>query len=404
MNRPTRSHAISPARPQVPSSMLRSRSNNLLPRESGMPPTTVLIPFQDFSKPRVRDSDHRTKSELPPTKIGKSMLLKTSTNPGLPGIASEANLPKYQGENSILKPQYAKYQFKTPPRSRKRAGALSASVPDVIALIRNPPKLHDSFLRQKLPKIDFPGKGQDKNASFEKKGGKGSETEPVTSRKDETPERMLTTKLRPVKANHSVQLADDGSLPAVVDVFRMRTRTGVMYGKPKRHNQDACLALQDFASTKNQFFFAVFDGHGGLGHEVSAFVKRVLPLYIDSELPRSRKTYTVRTHFHTLSAEDQLRVRAALTQAHLAAAEDLALQQIIDVSFSGTTAVSVLLRGRSVMCSNVGDSRAVVGRLTPDGWMAIPLSNDHKPNDPEEQRRIERSGGRVEPYTGVRSM
>jgi hypothetical protein len=322
------------------------------------------------------------------------MLLKTTSAAALPGLSAES---------AILKQQITKYQFKTPPRSRKRPVNLTSSVTDVLQFIRNPPKLHDSFLRQKLPKLDYSTKSHIRDSSFERiTAPTGAETEPVTARHHPTPERVLSTKFRPVKPTRTPLQGADSSLPAVVDTFRVRTRMGVMYGKPKKFNQDATLTLQDFASTKNQYYFAVFDGHGSLGHEVSGFVKRVLPLYIDNALPRYRKSHSVRTQYHNLTGEDQKRVRSALFQAHLAVAEDLAAQRIIDVTFSGTTAVSVLIRGRLVLCSNVGDSRAVVGRLTPDGWLAIPLSNDHKPNDPEEQARIEQNNGRVEPYTGVR--
>lgn len=370
----------------------------MLPREPALPPTTVLIPFQDYTKSRDKDSLARTTA-----KIGKSMLMKAGSTAALPGIDHISG--KLPSESSILRQQIAKYQFKTPPRSHKRITTLTNSVPDVIQLIRNPPKLHDSFLRPKLPKLDYSAKAQAREASFERTAvPSGSETEPVTARQEQSQERVFTSKFRPVKAGRTPLLGVDGSLPAVVDSYRIRTRTGLMYGKPKKFNQDATLALQDFASTKNQFFFGVFDGHGALGHEVAGFVKRVLPLYIDNSLPRHCEIYIVRTQFHHLTGEDQLRVKAAITQAHLAAAEDLASQQIIDVTFSGTTAVSVLIRGRSILCANVGDSRAVIGRLTSDGWLAIPLSNDHKPNDPEEQARIERNNGRVEPYTGVRSI
>lgn len=390
MNRASRSHAVSPAKSQLQDAMIRSRSTHVLPREPTLPPTTVLVPFQDFPKSRDKDSLTRTQA-----KIGKSMLMKASSTTALPGLPAES---------SILKQQIAKYQFKTPPRSRKRPVHLASSVTDVLQFIRNPPKLHDSFLRPKLPKLDYSTKSHLRDSSFERIAAPtGSETEPVTARHEPTPERVLS-KLRPVKAGRTPLQGAEGTLPAVVDTFRLRTRMGVMYGKPKKFNQDATLALQDFASTKNQYYFAVFDGHGTLGHEVAGFVKRVLPLYIDNALPRYCKCHSVRTQYHQLTGEDQQRVRNALFQAHMAVAEDLAAQRIIDVVFSGTTAVSVLIRGRLVLCSNVGDSRAVVGRLTPDGWLAIPLSNDHKPNDPEEQARIEQNNGRVEPYTGVRSI
>jgi serine/threonine protein phosphatase PrpC len=49
-----------------------------------------------------------------------------------------------------------------------------------------------------------------------------------------------------------------------------------------------------------------------------------------------------------------------------------------------------------VICANVGDSRAVIGKKSEKGWTAVPLSDDHKPDNPDERRRIQRNGGEVE--------
>ncbi|CAN0546816.1 unnamed protein product, partial [Ectocarpus sp. 12 AP-2014] len=57
----------------------------------------------------------------------------------------------------------------------------------------------------------------------------------------------------------------------------------------------------------------------------------------------------------------------------------------------GSTAVTAFVRGRRLVVGNVGDSRAV---LCSDG-RALPMSSDHKPNKPEERRRIQALGGRV---------
>ena len=43
----------------------------------------------------------------------------------------------------------------------------------------------------------------------------------------------------------------------------------------------------------------------------------------------------------------------------------------------------------------MGDSRAVVGRLTGNKWKTIPISKDQKPDDLEERARVDASGGRV---------
>lgn len=69
----------------------------------------------------------------------------------------------------------------------------------------------------------------------------------------------------------------------------------------------------------------------------------------------------------------------------------------INLRFSGSTCVSVLIVGTKVFCANVGDSRAVLVRPTGQGdsFTAIPLNRDHKGEEPDEEARILRNGGRV---------
>ena len=55
-------------------------------------------------------------------------------------------------------------------------------------------------------------------------------------------------------------------------------------------------------------------------------------------------------------------------------------------------------------CANVGDSRAVLGRLIDNEWKHIDLSRDHKPDDREENKRIISKGGRVEPFRDESGM
>ena len=63
---------------------------------------------------------------------------------------------------------------------------------------------------------------------------------------------------------------------------------------------------------------------------------------------------------------------------------------------AGCTAISVLITESEFIIANAGDSRAVLCR----GGIAVPLSEDHKPNDEKEFARITRAGGTVEESQG----
>ena len=71
----------------------------------------------------------------------------------------------------------------------------------------------------------------------------------------------------------------------------------------------------------------------------------------------------------------------------------------IDITFSGTTAVSCFINKNLILTANAGDSRAIVGtKLTETTWVARQLSVDHKPSLEKEAIRILSNGGRIEPY------
>lgn len=57
----------------------------------------------------------------------------------------------------------------------------------------------------------------------------------------------------------------------------------------------------------------------------------------------------------------------------------------IDYSSSGTCAISVYIQGNKCYIANLGDSRAVLFRVTPKEKLAIELSYDHKPIRPDER-------------------
>ncbi|EEF40718.1 protein phosphatase 2c, putative [Ricinus communis] len=115
-------------------------------------------------------------------------------------------------------------------------------------------------------------------------------------------------------------------------------------------------------------FYGVFDGHGGI--DAASFTKKNILNYIveDSQFPSSTKK--------------------AIKSAFVRADHALADAKSVDSS-SGTTALTVLILGRTMLIANAGDSRAVLGKR----GRAIELSKDHKPSCTSERLRIERLGG-----------
>ena len=59
---------------------------------------------------------------------------------------------------------------------------------------------------------------------------------------------------------------------------------------------------------------------------------------------------------------------------------------------SGCTAVCAVITPTHILCANAGDSRCVLGTA----GITKNLSEDHKPTDDGERRRIENAGGRVQ--------
>ena len=61
-----------------------------------------------------------------------------------------------------------------------------------------------------------------------------------------------------------------------------------------------------------------------------------------------------------------------------------------DSNDAGSTAIVIILNPKWIVCANAGDSRAVLARKE-----MIALSNDHKPNNENEKKRILLAGGQV---------
>lgn len=161
-----------------------------------------------------------------------------------------------------------------------------------------------------------------------------------------------------------------------------RSRTGRDEFRGDRANQDAIaivLPLPD--PVAHCSLFAVFDGHGRGGEKAAAFVAQRL----------------VRELHHAIDTAMHFDPEDALRRACVAVDEALRNESGMDLAFTGTTATVCLVNDTEVTCANIGDSRIVLASYDPNKKV-VDLTEDHVPSRPDEKKRIELAGGRVDTW------
>jgi len=151
-------------------------------------------------------------------------------------------------------------------------------------------------------------------------------------------------------------------------------------GSNAKTNQDRGAVEWPFEGDRNSALFCVMDGHGENGAIAAEFCVDTLV----TEL--SRRTRRLRA-----------KPQVALREAYDAVEKHLRKDFRQDCRKSGTTSSSVFMREGKLWVANLGDSRAVLARSNPSGGLlATDLSEDHKPDDPQEKARLTAAGGEVE--------
>lgn len=148
-----------------------------------------------------------------------------------------------------------------------------------------------------------------------------------------------------------------------------------------KHNQDYVLVKDKLDGMQGQMLMLVLDGHGAVGDKVSEKASKMIRdnLVKLGNGSESKLLYTD--------------VPMAFSEAF--AKTDAELAKDPECRHSGTTCVAMLIRGNDIWVANVGDSRAVMARRVEDQIEGIPLTRDHKPNEPDERARIRAAGGRI---------
>jgi protein phosphatase 1L len=157
----------------------------------------------------------------------------------------------------------------------------------------------------------------------------------------------------------------------------------------RRYMEDVTSVLPDFVDA-GSLFCGVFDGHAG---------KRA-SMYAAELVPQTLRVLLQTAQLSNVSSDGPQNeskfveiVYRCMREAVLSTDKSFCKLAHTHQWRDGTTALSAFIYRGFLFVSNTGDSRAVLCSRGSEG--AFPVTRDHKPNDPEEQRRILHQGGFV---------
>lgn len=303
---------------------------------------------------------------------------------------------KFLGDVSTKPPAIRKLPSRSPQRNIITKGPAKATHKAYASLVASLPRRTTNVQTNRAVNMDdrsanlailLNSKNQTPK-SGDQRGTKSAKHKRFMSLADRPLSHNTLAKPEPEKTNkRKFSMEPRPEVPVVVK-YSHYTQTGFIPGNTAKVNQDSYFEHVNFANYPDLYFFGVCDGHGFYGGEVSGYVKQRLPALLAAN-----------PHIY-------LNPKKALTTEILRCNSEL--QQLkIDINFSGTTLICVIIKGSTLFCANVGDSRALIARQINDTststssgrhWMSIALSRDHKPDDKNESIRIIQSNGRVESY------
>ena len=215
------------------------------------------------------------------------------------------------------------------------------------------------------------------------------------------------------KIKHKFQSDKKESLNINLEIidYATETRKGeIENGLKKENNQDSSIILKKVCGIENYDIYGIMDGHGSEGHLVSDFVKNQIKEYFNNKkiyaINNKNKEFSFTKFGMSLEIFDKLKHNNYELIKNFYENTNKKLSDTeFDINFSGTTCIMVFKIGKKIICSNVGDSRAILverklifeekTNSILNKYEIIELSHDHKPNNKGEKERIEKCGGEV---------
>ncbi|XP_060206864.1 protein phosphatase 2C 51-like isoform X2 [Lycium barbarum] len=148
-------------------------------------------------------------------------------------------------------------------------------------------------------------------------------------------------------------------------------------------------------------FFAAYDGHGG--SRVSHACRDRLHYFLEEELLQNKRKAKNNNNSNSSSSSvdwEKVMVKCFLKMDDEVMEDGSGVggYEVGGLEEVGSTAVVVMVGKEDVVVANCGDCRVVLC----NSGVAIPLSNDHKPDRPDEKKRVEDAGGKILHWNGSR--
>ena len=177
------------------------------------------------------------------------------------------------------------------------------------------------------------------------------------------------------------------------------TKAGRNQNGEKKTNQDVFLVKINIGDIKGFNIFGVLDGHGPHGHFVSKFCKNFFIRKMNSLAMECKNNQITKPEdiYARLKKSNFDFFKNAFHEADI----EMTKQREFEYNFSGTTCNIVVQLNKHLICASVGDSRGILiydnDNKTNQG--IIQLSNDDRPDLPQELERILSNGGMVDKLT-----
>ena len=160
----------------------------------------------------------------------------------------------------------------------------------------------------------------------------------------------------------------------------------------RKKNQDNYIIEKNLNNILGFNLFAILDGHGENGHIISQLSSK----YLIKKFTNISNKYNDNESLYNFLKNSYFQ---KIIDIFLETDKEIINQKNIDSSLSGSTCVLVIQLGEHLICSNIGDSRAILVYEENDKNKIFELSHDLKPDLPEERKRINKMGGRVDKVT-----